>query len=444
LTLPVRIDGRFSTRDDQDWFRFAAKKGLNYTILCDVPAVGSSAMPTLQLTDASGRQLHFQRAVENEVNACRLEWECPADGEYRIRVRDQQFGANGGPEFIYRLTVRQSAPDFELFVPSEFVNVPQDQTIHIPVFVKRYGGFDDPITLYFEGLPDGVTAKAELVSGKRSRFEIAISAKKSAPSRDAVIRIIGRGRAGLTKLERAAVPKTLVRSGIHLTVQHRPVFRLFCFEAYQYAHRGSVFLYPMTVQRLDGFKGPVTLQVGDRQNRDMDGIEIGTVNVPADKSEAIVPIYLPETMHINEQSQSQLYTQGYAHFTDEHGRRQAMLVLSEKRNMLRTLPPVVKLKAVSETVKARLGETVKVPLLLERTTNFPGAMTVELRPDGTKRGFVLKPVRFDLRGNRVSIRLRVPKSFAATSAPLTFRGTGKMDDGTTIISEARVTVRVQK
>ena len=468
LASPVRVDGRFATRDDQDWFRFSAKKGMHYTILCDAPTVGSVALPTLQLTDGTGKQLQFQRAVETDDNACRIEWECPADGDYRIRVRDQQFGAKGGPEFVYRLTVRQSRPDFGLFVPSEFANVPQDQTIHIPVFVKRYGGFDDPITLHFEGLPEGVKAEAELVSGKRSRFEIAISAKKSAPSRDAVVRIIGRGRAGLTKLEHAAVSKTLVSrlqaarsaadgrstrdwppeggtpTGIHLTVQHRPIFRLFCFEAYQYAHRGSVFRYPMTVQRFDGFKGPVTLQVGDRQNRDMDGIEIGTVNVPAGKSQAIVPIYLPETMHINEQSQSQLYTQGYAHFTDEHGRRQAMLVLSEKRNMLRTLPPVVKLQAAVETVKARPGETVKVPLRLERTTNFPGAMAVDLRNQRTKHEFASKPVRIEKGESRVAIAVRVPESMTAKSARLTFRGTGTMEDGTTIISETRVTVRVQK
>jgi hypothetical protein len=461
LTLPVRVDGRLATRDDQHWFRFTAKKGVNYTILCDAPPVGSSAMPTLLLASTTAFQgrratttgatrrpwkavVPLQRAVENGDNACRIEWECPADGEYRIRVRDQQFGAKGGPEFLYRLTVRQARPDFELFVDSEFVNVPQGQTIHVPIYVKRYGGFDDPVTLHFEGLPEGVKAESELISGKRSRFEIAISAKKSAPSQDAVFRIIGRGRAGLTKLEHAAVTKSLLRSRIYLTVQHLPVFRLFCFEAYQYAHRGSVFRYPMTIQRLDGFKGPVTLQVGDRQNRDMDGIEIGTVNVPPGTTETIVPIYLPETMHINEQSQSQLYTQGYARFTDEHGRRQAMLVLSEKRNMLRTLPPVVKLKAVNETVKARPGETVTIPLRLERTTNFSGAMTVELRDQGGKPGFVSKPVRFKKGESLASVSVRLPESFSAKSAMLTFRGTGTMEDGTTIISETRVTVRVQK
>ena len=55
---------------------------------------------------------------------------------------------------------------------------------------------------------------------------------------------------------------------LHLTIATKPIFRLFCLEAYQYAHRGSVFPYPMEVERLNGFEGEIMLQIGDRQNRD--------------------------------------------------------------------------------------------------------------------------------------------------------------------------------
>ncbi len=46
----------------------------------------------------------------------------------------------------------------------------------------------------------------------------------------------------------------------YVSVQHKPLFRLFCSEAYLYAHRGSVFEYDMEVERLNRFDGPIFLQ----------------------------------------------------------------------------------------------------------------------------------------------------------------------------------------
>ncbi|MFQ5731288.1 MAG: hypothetical protein ACE5KM_04955, partial [Planctomycetaceae bacterium] len=388
LTLPAAIDGRNASATDADWFAFSAEKGRHYSFTCRAPRSGSLAFPTLLLADAQGKTLKLLRSVESDDRVCRLEWRAPVTGSYCLRVRDQRFGAQGGPEFAYRLSVRRAEPDFELLLPSATANVMQGKTAHVTVLVKRRGGFDGPIALTVEGLPNGVTAKAELIRGTPARATVALKATKSAPAADARIRIIGKARAGSRKLFHAARSTNLLDANLatplQLTVQHRPVFRLYCGEAYQYAHRGSVFQYPMTVERVGGFAGEVTLQVGDRQNRDMDGIEIGTVKVPAQKSEALVPIYLPETMHINVQSQSQLYTQGFALFTDTHGRRQSVLVLSEKRNMLRTLPPVVKMNAVAPAVTGVAGKTVRCELQLERTSNFPGPMTVRLRPAGRR------------------------------------------------------------
>ena len=473
LKLPVTIDGRTSRPSDVDWFSFRGKKGVHYEIDCEVPAAGSAAWPTLLLADETGRRLQFQRSVEQADRRCRFDWQAPADGTYRIRIRDQRYGARGGSDFIYRLTVRKATPDFELSLASEFVNLAPEKTVHVAVSVRRFGGFEEPISLQVLGLPKGVTAKTELIQGKLKRVEIAIKCDKTAVSGDATLRIIGRGRAGLKKLEHAARStnmRKLVSSlqaargmfsgdsrhsgppeggtpaladSLHLTVRHRPVFRLYCAEAYQYAHRGSVFMYPMTVERLNGFDGEIIIQVADRQNRDMDGIEIHTVKVPPMKSEAIVPIYLPETMHINVQSQSQLYSQAYAIFKDTHGNRQSVLVLSEKRNMLRTLPPVVKLQSVDKKLTGKPGGTVKCRLRLERTSNFPGAMTVELRPETKKLGVLLEAAQFQPGQIKRDVVLHLPKTLPdAPSILLRFRATGRMKDGTLIISETTVRVEV--
>jgi hypothetical protein len=54
---------------------------------------------------------------------------------------------------------------------------------------------------------------------------------------------------------------------LQLTVRHKPVFRLFGNEAYQYVYRDTVYPYLMEVERRDGFDGPIQLEVADRQTK---------------------------------------------------------------------------------------------------------------------------------------------------------------------------------
>ena len=232
-------------------------------------------------------------------------------------------------------------------------------------------------------------------------------------------------------------PRTL--DVLTLTVNHKQPFRLFCSEAYQYAHRGLVYLYPMEVERMNDFRGPITLQIGDRQNRDLDGIEMFEVTIPADANQIELPIYLPETMHINIQSQSQLYAQGYATFRDGQGQQQGTLVLAERRNMLRTLPPVVKLQAQDEQLELDPGEEVDVELYLERTKNFDGPMQVALVgaiPPGLAVG------QAEIAGGQTTAAIGVKAAadwHAAKPAQLRFRAIGWMG-ATQLISEATITI----
>src|SRR5207253_10673374 len=94
---------------------------------------------------------------------------------------------------------------------------------------------------------------------------------------------------------------------LHLTVQHKPIFRLTCNEAYQYAHRGTVYPYALQVERLNGFDGPITLQICDRQVQDLDGIEVVERVVAPGVKETVALVYLPETMHANAQHHSRPY-----------------------------------------------------------------------------------------------------------------------------------------
>jgi hypothetical protein len=164
--------------------------------------------------------------------------------------------------------------------------------------------------------------------------------------------------------------------------------------------------------------------------------------VPPGVTRVDVPIYFPEDMHVNAQSLTQLYTQGYAFFDDADGRRQSLLVVSEKRNLVRTLPPVVKLKPQDKLAVAAPGRVLACRLELDRTSNFPGAMDVELVGAAAENGLKAEKVRFEAGQTQVVVPVEVGGERAGQQASaLRFRATGPMPDGTTVVTEAEIPLK---
>ena len=203
-------------------------------------------------------------------------------------------------------------------------------------------GLTGPIDLVAEGLPDGVRIEPWRIAEGQTQIRLAFVAKDDARPTDAALQLRGKATiVGRIVQCRAGIPG----GNLYLTVQHKPVFRLTCSEAYQYAHRGTIYPYAMKVERLNGFTGPITIQLCHRQVQDLDGIEIVEQVVPAGVSDFNNLVYLPETMHVSVQHHSRPYAQGYATFTDKWGQKQTLLAVSEKRRMIRTRPTVVRLRA---------------------------------------------------------------------------------------------------
>jgi hypothetical protein len=229
---------------------------------------------------------------------------------------------------------------------------------------------------------------------------------------------------------------------VQLTVAHKPVFRLYCNEAYQYAHRGTVYRYLMEIERLGDFNQPIQLQMADRQIKDLDGIEILNTTIAPGDNQTMLPLYLPETMHINVQAHSNVYAQGHVEFTDSAGQKQTMLVVSTMRCMIRTLPTVVKLRTKDSEIAARPGSTVRVPLLLDRTPNFTGPMRIELV--APPAGVIAAAATFEANATEASVDVQFPSGAPlARFTKLLFRAIGKLDSKTEVISETTQVIAVQ-
>jgi hypothetical protein len=141
------------------------------------------------------------------------------------------------------------------------------------------------------------------------------------------------------------------------------------------------------------------------------------------------------------QSQSQLYCQAFAVFTDKHNQRQSVLVLSEKRNMIRTLPPVVKLRAVDQQIEASASDVVTCRFVLERTTNFPGPMTLTLLEPADGR-VSSRPTTIPANETTAELDLSLNPKQAERDLTLRFRAVGSLTTDTKIVTETVVHLEV--
>ncbi|MFM7160284.1 MAG: hypothetical protein ACKO3P_07925, partial [Planctomycetaceae bacterium] len=435
---PVVAYGRLTSRDDVDNYRISVPAGEAVTIACQEIPEGMGSLPIVRVRDANGGELARASAVELYPRPCRLEWLAPAAGEYVVEVRE------GGPatrETVYALSLTPTRPDFALTASSDILNVVQGNRVELDLKVDRLGGFSEPIDLEIVGLPEGVKAEPLQLPSKGETFKVALVAGEETRPGDQRLQVVGRAKLGETTLERTVRATHLghdlegISLGsaqtdhVQLTVRHKQVFRLYCSEAYQYAHRGTIYPYLMEVERLNGFDGPIQVQMGDRQIMDHDGVAVQDAEFPAGISQIMLPLYLPETMHINIQPHSNIYAQGYVEFTDRWGQRQTMLQVSEMRCMIRPLPTVARLRSRERSLVVRPGESPQIVLQLDRTPLFRGALQLELRE--APAGMRLEPVTIEEGQAAAVATLRVePSAEIAAGATVTLRGTGILPPGT--------------
>jgi hypothetical protein len=455
IATDVVVSGQLAKPTDQDWFRFTAAKDQTFSIECKAAPKTAPTLPVVQVVDGGGAILASVKGVEAADRVARLDWRATFDGPCYLRVIDIAHGAAGGPEFVYALSLRRGRPDFSLLAKSDFVNVVQEGRSELELAVLRRGGFDRPIDLSITGLPEGVRYEPQQIAAGQTSLKVAFLAAADARPTAAALQIAG--VATIDGVKRSHVlaathlghdaagvgvgPSTI--DNVQLTVAHKPVFKLYCSEAYQYAYRGTVYPYSMQIERLDGFAGPIHLEVADRQIKDLDGIEVREMTVEPGQSSFMLPLYLPETMHINIQAHSNVYAQGYVTFVDKWGQQQSDLVVSTMRCMVRTLPPIIRLRAVDRVLTAKPGETVPCHLDFLRTSNFSGPVKIELMSQKGSSGCAAEPVVLQDKETQTSIAVRLsPDVKPQTMREIRFRATGAMPNGGQAISEAGVLLQV--
>jgi hypothetical protein len=91
----------------------------------------------------------------------RLTFTAPADGSYLVRVSDVR--GFGGDRFVYRLTVREPKPDFEVRLADVNPTVARGSGRRLTFTADRRDGFDDAISIDVAGLPAGFSVSSPVI-----------------------------------------------------------------------------------------------------------------------------------------------------------------------------------------------------------------------------------------------------------------------------------------
>jgi hypothetical protein len=137
----------------------------------------------------------------------RVTFTAPADGDYLVRIADVR--GEGSDRHAYRLTIREPRPDFRLSVSPEHPGVPAGASVPLTVSADRIDGFDGPVDVKLEGLPEGFTATSTTIEAGEASAVLLLTAAPDArtPEGEGLrLRLTGAARIGGEETARTAEP----------------------------------------------------------------------------------------------------------------------------------------------------------------------------------------------------------------------------------------------
>lgn len=182
--FPSAFNGILQEPEDQDFFKFTAKKGQQFEVECYGRRIRSAIDPVMYLYNEKGGRVAANDDSRGPDSYFRFN--VPADGEYTLHIFDHL--KRGGPGYVYRVEFQPIQPGLALSIPrTERYGQYRQQ-----VFVgkgNRFGttmnlarrNFGGELVLAPKELPAGVTMQHDKVPANMSVMPIVFEAAADAP-----------------------------------------------------------------------------------------------------------------------------------------------------------------------------------------------------------------------------------------------------------------------
>ncbi len=242
VAVPCEYVGQFQARGDIDFLTFEAKANQVFWLEVYGERNGGTVDPFLTVDrvvvdDKGVETLTRMTALDESAPNLRplvfdtlsndpaYRFQAPADGKYRVSLRDRYFESRGGPQLVYRLAIRPERPDFRI-AALPIAPKPQDQlqvgdpwelvlrkgdNVQVDIFSFRQDGFNGVIDIAVEGLPEGVTCKGASIGPGQNATTLVFSSTEAVAPWNGPIKIVGTAQITDPGAPMGTPPKAVVR-----------------------------------------------------------------------------------------------------------------------------------------------------------------------------------------------------------------------------------------
>jgi hypothetical protein len=195
---PVALNGILQTPGDRDVWKVRCPAGEAFEVETHASRLGVAIDPVLTIRDSEGRIVAWND--DGALGDSRCRFRAPVDGNYFIEIRDQLL--RGHPSAVYRVEITPVSPQLSLAVPIENPVTQEGQTLLVArenraamLVAVRREGFQGPVDLEWDGLPDGLKARlAGPIEEGQYLTPLVLEAAADAPLGARLVRLTGRGR----------------------------------------------------------------------------------------------------------------------------------------------------------------------------------------------------------------------------------------------------------
>jgi hypothetical protein len=448
LSIPAAVTGVFDGTVTEARFKLTGKKGDVWNLTAEARRFGSPLDISLAIFATDGKELAHNDDLPGTTDAG-LAFTLPTDGLFTVAVSDLS-GKSVNRAAIYRLSIAKPTPDFALTTFAR-LNVPLGGTADLVVKAERKGGFKEPIVIKLIGLPEGVTVPPNLViPADKSELTIKFAGAATAPAVATLVTISGTA-GNLTHLASAPIPGSFAAlspdeertTSILLATTLAPRLKLVAVEADggRKVHRGSTHPAEVTLERINGFTGEVSLQMSSAQSYQRQGITGPELTVPAKDDRAFYPCFMPEWLETTRTSRMELI--GVVKVSDAKGTIRYLATPMNGRITMSIEGAILKVAAQTMDVKIKPGETIAIPVsaLCSAKLNSPVHLEMKL-PKELTGVLTAEPITIAPGVSTAQFKITCAKDSKLDGEfTVTIRGTAMQDGKYAVVSE--VTVKLE-
>ena len=436
LTAPGAVTGAIGQRFGSEQHSVTLTKGQVWDVAAQAKRLNSPLDLELTVFGPDGKQVATNDDAAGSTDS-EISLTVPADGLYRIVVSDRS-GKSGSREANYRLAISAPREDLELSLPP-LLNVVSGSQGKLALKATRKGGFKGPIPVTISGLPAGVTAPENLVipEGKND-LTIDLTCAADAAVKSSLCSISTSVAIGGQMVTRTAGPMALA-----MTMKPRIKLTPEGLDDVRKVHRGSTYLFPMLIERLEGYAGPITLEMTAKQQRHRQGLASDEFIVPPDAKRVEYPIFVPEWMETTKTSR--MILNGAVQIPDPQGNVRTLLQRQELRFGILPEGALMKLSHPPGEIKAAAGSTIKVPLSLSIASELKDPIEISIVANEVNQGAFKGNTITLVPGQKLAVyEIQVTAEAARKKEQeVTVRAKALKDGRWPVISETSLTVDVE-